>query len=76
MNLKLVLGILLIVVIINYLRIEDLEDTGIFAFGSSGQVRFFNKHTKNVFDLIKIDPPGFGSRSGPQGSAAGIVIKK
>ena len=59
-----------------YLRIEDLEDTGIFAFGSSGQVRFFNKHTKNVFDLIKIDPPGFGSRSGPQGSAAGIVIKK
>jgi hypothetical protein len=59
-----------------YLRLENLEDTGIFAFGKNGQVRFFNSQTENLIGrVIDIDLPGFGSRTGPQGQSAGIIVR-
>jgi hypothetical protein len=58
-----------------YLRVEDLADTGVFAFGKQGQVKFFNANSGNILDMgINVDLPSFGSSAGPQGSAAGINV--
>tara|TARA_R110000851_G_scaffold165099_3_gene309583 strand:- start:87 stop:1133 length:1047 start_codon:yes stop_codon:yes gene_type:complete len=60
-----------------YLRIEEMENTGLFVFNRKGNVAFVNSLTSpaDVFNSVNIGLPGFGAKSGPQGSAASITTK-
>lgn len=60
-----------------YLRLEEMENTGLFVFNKKGNVAFVNSSTSpaDVFKVVNIGLPGFGAKAGPQGSAASITTK-